>query len=131
MADDENGGQTGDLLDDTEESFDDLVDRLEGTVYDLTQAVDGLAGHLNNIIGELAKLNVPGAVAEVPAAAKDVVQDVSQAAGKGAETVGEAVAVPVAAVEDVADVGTGTAQAASEAVAQANPRKFRLRKVRR
>jgi len=131
MADDENAGKTTDLLDDTEETFDDLVDRLEGTVYDLTQAVDGLAGHVNTIIGELAKLNVPGAMAEVPAAAKDAVQDVAKAAGAGAETVGEAVAVPVAAVEDVADVGTGTAQAASEAVTEANPRRFRLRKVRR
>lgn len=131
MADEPNGGQSSDLLDDTEETFDDLVDRLEGTVYDLTQAVDGLAGHLNNVLTELAKLNVPGAVAEVPAAAKDLAEDAAKTAGSAVDTAGEAVAVPVAAVEDVADVGTGTAQAASEAVAQANPRKFRLRKVRR
>ena len=125
------GEGANNLLDDTEETFDDLVDRLEGTVYDLTQAVDGLAGHLNNILGELAKFNIPGAVAEVPAAAKDVVQEGGKIAGSAAQTAGEAVAVPVAVVEDAADVGTGTAQAASEAVVTASPRKFRLRKVRR
>jgi hypothetical protein len=94
------GMSEGNPLDTTEETFDDLLERVEGTVKSLGGQIETLAGHLTNFVKELATLKPASAVAEVSAAVKDEAQGAVEMVGEAAEGAGHAAAVPVAALED-------------------------------
>lgn len=117
------------LLAETEETLDDLIERLEGTTGALAVTVEDLLGHIDKLTDAIMHLNLPAAVAEVPAAAQEAVSNVGNAAGEGVKTVGEAATVPVAAAADVIEDAAGTAQSAGAAVTQG--KRFSLRKARR
>lgn len=90
-------------LDETEETFDDLVERLECTTRDLGKSVETLAGHMAEVTKAILMLKPAEAVAETAEAVKDAAEGAGEIVGDAAEAAGQAAATPVAVIEDAAD----------------------------
>lgn len=93
---------SGDALENTEETLDDLIERLEGAINSLTHVVAKTGEHTAALIDALVSLDPQEAVGEVAEAADDAISGTASAAS---ETVGagvDAVKTPVDVVQDVA-----------------------------
>lgn len=82
-----------DIAPETEETLDDLIERLEGAVRESTQATVTLGGHVQSLVENIAKLAPLAAAKEIPEATRDAIADlgnvgneVSNAAGSVLET---------------------------------------------
>lgn len=95
-------------LEHTEGQLDETEERVLRSLQELTHSVDTLAGHMAGTLEHLARLQPVQAVAEVPAAAGDIVTDAGTGVGNVVHTAGSAIQVPGSVVEDVVD-DTGSA----------------------
>jgi hypothetical protein len=108
--------EKGDILDNTEESLDEVIYRIEDTLKDIGSTVAVVPEHLNNLLSRVAHLELLQAAKEVPAAIADVGEGGAKAAGDtigaGAAAVGTVPAAATDVLEDAesvgGDVGKGT-----------------------
>lgn len=112
-------------VDATEETVDDIIERLETTVSKLGTTVETLAGHMAKIVELGVSLKPAEAIGEAAAGVKDAAQDAGATVGTAVEGAGSVAATPVAALEDAANVTAKTVEQAPKEVHNVFRRKLK------
>lgn len=90
-----------DVFDETEETLDDLIERLENSVNSLVHVIAKAGEHTASLVDALVSLDPGEAVDEVASGADDAITDVANA-GENAVGAGvDVVKMPVDVVQDV------------------------------
>lgn len=117
-------------LENTADAGEKAVNRTDELLNRIAETMSGMAGHLGALTEHVTKLEARQAVEEIPATARDGINDGLDVAGAGGSTVVKAVDVPLAVAQDtVHDTGEVVADT-DQTVKKANKKLFK-RKSRR